>query len=180
RQMPKLLAQSLMRSPSPKLPPESSQLKAAFADLTVLEVNLDDAAQLNRLATLAQLASGLLNLQLFCISCPALRKVPNQEGLRGLSTHQELRFLRMESFQLHSLPAEVFVGLSHLDGLMLQNNALESITAGVFHGLQNLTQLNLKYNQLAELPKGVFDELKALKTLRLDYNQLSKLPSGLF
>ncbi|CAE7208462.1 unnamed protein product [Symbiodinium sp. CCMP2592] len=93
RRMPKLLAQSLMRSPSPKLPPETSQLKAAFADLTVLEVNLDDAAQLNRLATLAQLASGLLNLRLFCISCPGPRKVPNQEGLRGLSTHLGRSFM---------------------------------------------------------------------------------------
>jgi len=180
RRMPKLLAQSLMRSPSPKLPPETSQLKAAFADLTVLEVNLDDAAQLSRLATLAQLASGLLNLQLFCTSCPGPRKVPTQEGLRGLSTHRELRFLRLESFQLQSLPADVFWSLGRLDGLMLQNNALERIRADVFHGLQNLTQLNLKYNQLAELPKGVFDELKELKTLRLDYNQLSQLPSGLF
>ncbi|CAE6927047.1 Herc2 [Symbiodinium sp. KB8] len=125
RQMPKLLAQSLMRSPSPKLPPKSSQLKAAFADLTVLKVNLDDAAQLNHLATLAQLASGLLNLQLFCSSCPALRKVPNQEGLRGLSTHRELRFLRMESFQLQSLPADVFLGLGRLDGLMLQSLSSE-------------------------------------------------------
>eukprot|EP00439_Symbiodinium_sp_Y106_P014686 s4170_g2.t1 len=164
RRMPKLLAQSLMRSPSPKLPPETSQLKAAFADLTVLEVNLDDAAQLSRLATLAQLASRLLNLQLFCTSCPGPRKVPTQEGLRGLSTHRELRFLRLE----------------RNGDLLTKNNALERIRADVFHGLQNLTQLNLKYNQLVELPKGVFDELKELKTLRLDYNQLSQLPSGLF
>jgi len=154
RRMPKLLAQSLMRSPSPKLPPETSQLKAAFADLTVLEVNLDDAAQLSRLATLAQLASRLLNLQLFCTSCPGPRKVPTQEGLRGLSTHRELRFLRLESFQLQSLPADVFWSLGRLDGLMLQNNALERIRADVFHGLQNLTQLRLRRAQRAEDPEA--------------------------
>ncbi|CAE7359257.1 LRRC15 [Symbiodinium sp. CCMP2592] len=177
---PELVAQALMRSPSGKMPKVTTKLQAAFAHLTELRVQLEDAAQLRHLVDLAQLAPRLQELSLSCSFCPATGKVPSREDLQGLSKHRELEKLSLSNFQVRTLPARVFQGLGKLKTLNLISNQLQTLSPEVFQGLGELQELNLVTNKLQTLPPKVFHGLGQLKGLSLASNQLQTLPPKVF
>ncbi|CAE7227775.1 LRRC15 [Symbiodinium sp. CCMP2456] len=178
--LPKLLLQELIRNPFAEVPPATPELQAAFADLTEMNFNLHDAAQLHQVAALAELATGLGQLHISCETCKFLHKAPFLTDLQGLSRHSKLRALTLDSFHLPRLPAKLFHGCGQLNNLDLRNNELQSLPAEVFHGLERLQALLLYGNQLKSLPAEVFHGLQQLKELHLDSNQLQSLPAEVF
>lgn len=93
-----------------------------------------------------------------------------------------LRFLDLQgNLRLQSLETGVFIGLSSLRGLYLNNTGLSSLEAGVFTGLSSLRMLYLGGNiELLSLEIGVFTGLSSLQSLYLNNAGLSSLEAGVF
>ena len=154
--------------------------QAAFADLTEMEVSLEDAAQLEQLSTLAQLAPKLRVLRLSCGQCPADRNIPEPEALRSFARLSALAVLGFTDFRLLTLPDMAFGSLGGLKTLDLRGNHLQSLEPGAFQGLKELKKLFLTSNQLQSLQPGAFQGLGELEELSLAQNQLRSLPPGAF
>ena len=97
----------------------------------------------------------------------------------GLST---LTKLQMFNNGIHTLPTDIFTGLTALQELHLgaSNFANGTVPAGVFSGLTALKRLYLSGSNLRNPPPGLFSALSALEELQLDGNHMTTLPSGLF
>ena len=154
--------------------------QAAFANLTKMQVSLEDAAQLEQLGALAQVAPKLRDLSLSCVRCPADRNIPEPEALRSFARLRALATLRFCSFRLVTLSEKAFGSLGGLKVLILAFNQLQSLEPGAFQGLGELEELNLAGNHLRSLPPGAFQGLGGLKTLILAHNQLQSLEPGAF
>ena len=101
-------------------------------------------------------------------------KAGDFDGLTSLTT------LSLSNNQLGTLPAGIFNGLTSLTSLDLSSNQLSALPADIFDGLTSLATLNLWSNPLNTLPEGLFEGLTSLTTLNLGYNHLNNLPAGIF
>ncbi|CAE6963622.1 Lingo4 [Symbiodinium sp. CCMP2592] len=175
--MPQRLAEALVKSPLGTMPHVTPQVQVAFADLTKMQVSLEDAAQLGQLGALAQLAPKLRVLQISCTLCPADRKIPEPETLRSFERLSALGALRLSKFRLLTLRAKAFGSLGELKGLRLTGNQLRGLQPGAFQGLKELKTLSLYGNQLQSLEPGAFQGLEGLKVLVLEGNPLQTPPA---
>ena len=88
--------------------------------------------------------------------------------------------LPVESYQLSSLKAGDFDGLSGVTELKINNNQLSSLPVDIFHPLTSLTKLEIFHNNLSTLPAGIFDKLTKVTFLSLNLNPYKTLPSNIF
>ncbi|XP_038605786.1 immunoglobulin superfamily member 10 [Tachyglossus aculeatus] len=65
-----------------------------------------------------------------------------------------------------------FLGLNHLELLMLHSNAIHTIPDKVFTGLPALQVLKMSYNKVRKLHKDTFYGLKSLIRLHMDHNNI--------
>ena len=106
-------------------------------------------------------------------------KAHDFEGLTGL------KMLDMCSNPMWSLPAGIFDDLTRLTELHMYDLRLTSLPEGLFHSLTSLQTLLLYNNNwhtaaALSLHDGVFNNLTSLQTLDLHRNKLPALPAGVF
>ncbi|MBN3301374.1 RXFP1 protein, partial [Amia calva] len=81
--------------------------------------------------------------------------------------------LELNSNQITSLSADLFIRYKNLEKLHLQNNSMSTISNRAFSGLHKLRKLFLSQNQITVLKKGVFRDLGNLEWLILEDNKIS-------
>lgn len=81
---------------------------------------------------------------------------------------------------LSSLPANAFMGASHVTNLNLANNALTTVHEDAFVGLNSIDLLMLMTNQLTFLPPETFRPLIRLRTIFLTNNQIGRWDGRIF
>ena len=82
--------------------------------------------------------------------------------------------------ELVHVQTAIFIGMTNLQTLYLNDTHIETIENGSFVGLPKLNSLHLEYNQLTSLNKGMFEDLAQLGELYLNNNMISEIPVNLF
>ncbi|XP_072127819.1 leucine-rich repeat transmembrane protein FLRT1-like [Mobula birostris] len=88
--------------------------------------------------------------------------------------------LRLSSEHLPEIPADIFINLSRLVILYLNDNNISRLAPGAFNGLGELQYLHLNNNSIEELEVGVFENVTALEFLHLENNLLTDIVPGVF
>lgn len=92
----------------------------------------------------------------------------------------DLQTLRINRFELGTLPTYIFEFQTDLERLDLSRNNLSILPVNLFKSQIELKTLNLGGNSLAKLPENIFEFQTNLKSLGLHRNQLEKLPDNIF
>lgn len=92
----------------------------------------------------------------------------------------DLQTLRINRFDLGTLPTYIFEFQTELERLDLSRNNLSTLPVNLFKSQIELKTLNLGGNSLVKLPENIFAFQTKLKSLRLHRNQLQKLPDNIF
>ena len=95
----------------------------------------------------------------------------------GLSSLEELR---LNDFDLASLPVDSFHGLTNVTTLSITKSRIGPIERGAFNGLGALDTLIVAYGEIGSLEHGAFEGLSSLGTLGLYFNKLTGLVPGIF
>jgi hypothetical protein len=86
-----------------------------------------------------------------------------------------LSSLNVAGFQLRFLNDRVFVNLTSLTYLGLNENKLVALSDNTFKGLHNLQVLSLHSNRLVRVTQRLFNDLTSLKYLNLIKNRIMSL-----
>uniref|UniRef100_A0A6P7FU58 Chaoptin-like n=1 Tax=Diabrotica virgifera virgifera TaxID=50390 RepID=A0A6P7FU58_DIAVI len=119
--------------------------------------------------------SRVLNIQVFDLRYNNLDKIPV-----CIEKTSALRKLYLDFNIVNNLDHSVFMHLTSLEYLGLQQNNIKSVKKKAFFGLQNLQSLDLSKNFINQLHIGQFANMSKLRILNLSGNHLSYLPKEIF
>ncbi|XP_072401202.1 uncharacterized protein [Diabrotica undecimpunctata] len=119
--------------------------------------------------------SRVLNIQVFDLRYNNLDKIPG-----CIEKTSALRKLYLDFNIVNNLDHSVFMHLTSLEYLGLQQNNIKSVKKKAFFGLQNLQSLDLSKNFINQLHIGQFANMSKLRILNLSGNHLSYLPKEIF
>ncbi|XP_018788534.1 PREDICTED: relaxin receptor 2-like, partial [Bactrocera latifrons] len=91
----------------------------------------------------------------------------------------EVTYLMMSRSNL-TLRENSFIGLKHLQKLLLKHCNISHVPLGTFNGLHQLEKLDVRHNNISALSAGIFRGMKSLMWLFLISNQLRTLPLAQF
>ncbi|XP_041376586.1 insulin-like growth factor-binding protein complex acid labile subunit isoform X2 [Gigantopelta aegis] len=138
----------------------------------------------NKIATLPRkLFNPLIRIVSLDLSRNNLKVIPLTPGL--FTTLSSLENLSLADNQCHSLPLDIFQGLSSLMHINLKNNDFGPIFAGdrysqLLTGLTKVQTIDLSNNNISVLRDATFMDLTSLKELNLEKNRISNWGRDLF
>ncbi|OTF81634.1 hypothetical protein BLA29_007157, partial [Euroglyphus maynei] len=84
--------------------------------------------------------------------------------------------LHAKHCNLTVLSTNDFIGLNHLEQLILNDNQIQTISPSTFRSLSRLLVLDLSMNRLDNLPQERLIGLIKLETLNISHNSLTEMP----
>ncbi|OLY81935.1 Adenylate cyclase [Smittium mucronatum] len=140
--------------------------------------NFDDLSPISNLPKLKNLYSGNNHLSFPIFSLDKIENIYlNQNKLADItisSRLENLTVLDLRFNKLTELPKDMFLYLSQLKTLILNNNHLVALPRSV-SSLHNLEYLSLSTNSLSTLPKELFT-IQNLRVLDVHRNKLKSIP----
>jgi hypothetical protein len=87
----------------------------------------------------------------------------------------------LSSAQLSDIPLNLYLGLTRLSSLTIENTGLVQLQPSLFSGLSTLLSLLVRSNQfLSAIPESLFVDLTSLTSLTLSRNGLTELRRNIF
>nr|XP_023022569.1 lumican-like isoform X2 [Leptinotarsa decemlineata] len=116
-----------------------------------------------------------LDETLICLNCTLDTLEAGTFDIAG----NEIQTLIIKNSSINSIRPKAFIGMIHMERLMLSDNPIETLYPGAFIGIRKVKYLEME-NAVHRLEPHVFRELFMLEILILRRNELTELKAGTF